>query len=77
MDETGRRQIPSTRHENLRGHRKPTGRQTHRQSHKDSRTHLADTDFTMSEVAYKVGISPKQFAKFFKDEYGFLPSKYV
>ncbi len=31
----------------------------------------------MSEVAYKVGISPKQFAKFFKDEYGSLPSKYV
>ena len=31
----------------------------------------------MSEVAYKVGISPKQFGKFFKDEYGSLPSKYV
>lgn len=44
---------------------------------KDSRTHLADTDFTMSEVAYKEGMSPKQFAKFFKDEYGSLPSKYV
>ena len=31
----------------------------------------------MSEVAYKVGISPKQFAKFFKDEYVSLRSKYV
>ena len=32
---------------------------------------------TVSEVAYKVGMSPKQFAKFFKEEYGSLPSKYV
>lgn len=32
---------------------------------------------TVSEVAYKVGISPKQFARFFKEEYGSLPSKYV
>ena len=31
---------------------------------------------TVSEVAYKVGMSPKQFAKFFKEEYGSLPSKY-
>ena len=26
----------------------------------------------MSEVAYRVGMSPKQFAKFFKEEYGVL-----
>lgn len=32
---------------------------------------------TVSEVAYKVGMSPKQFAKFYKEEYGSLPSKYV
>ena len=32
---------------------------------------------TVSEVAYKVGMSPKQFAKFFKEEYGSLPSKYA
>ena len=31
---------------------------------------------TVSEVAYNVGMSPKQFAKFFKEEYGSLPSKY-
>lgn len=31
---------------------------------------------TVSEVAYRVGMSPKQFAKFFKEEYGVLPSKY-
>ena len=43
----------------------------------DKATKIADTDFTMGEVAYKVGMSPKQFAKFFKDEYGSLPSKYV
>ena len=30
---------------------------------------------TVSEVAYRVGMSPKQFAKFFKEEYGVLPSK--
>lgn len=34
-------------------------------------------ELTVSEVAYKVGMSPKQFAKFFKEEYGSLPSKYV
>ena len=33
-------------------------------------------ELTVSEVAYKVGMSPKQFAKFFKEEYGSLPSKY-
>lgn len=32
--------------------------------------------FTVSEIAYRVGMSPKQFAKFFKEEYGVLPSKY-
>ena len=31
----------------------------------------------VSEVAYSVGFSPKQFAKYFKDEYGCLPSEFV
>lgn len=31
---------------------------------------------SVSEIAYRVGMSPKQFSKFFKEEYGVLPSKY-
>ena len=31
----------------------------------------------ISEVAYTVGFSPKQFSKYFKDEYGCLPSEYI
>ena len=31
---------------------------------------------TVGEVAARVGMSPKQFARFFKEEYGCLPSKY-
>lgn len=30
---------------------------------------------TVAEVAYSVGLSPKQFSKFFKKEYGVLPSR--
>lgn len=31
---------------------------------------------SVSEIAYSVGLSPKQFSKFFKEEYGVLPSQY-
>ena len=31
----------------------------------------------ISEVAYSVGFSPKQFTKYFKEEYGKLPSEFV
>ena len=31
----------------------------------------------VSEVAYSVGFSPKQFAKYFKEEYGCLPSEFI
>lgn len=31
----------------------------------------------VSEVAYSVGFSPKQFAKYFKEEYGSLPSEFI
>ncbi|MBV5283527.1 MAG: response regulator [Paludibacter sp.] len=38
---------------------------------------LEKTDMTISEVAYEVGYnSPKYFSKYFKDEYGILPSEY-
>ena len=29
----------------------------------------------ISQVAYQIGLSPKMFAKYFKDEYGFSPSE--
>ena len=32
---------------------------------------------SISETAYRVGLSPKQFSKFFKEEYGLLPSQYL
>lgn len=31
----------------------------------------------ISEIAWSVGLSPKQFSKYFKDEYGVLPSQFV
>lgn len=36
---------------------------------------LAGRGLTIAEVAYSVGLSPKQFSKFFKEEYGVLPSR--
>jgi DNA-binding response OmpR family regulator len=39
---------------------------------------LEKSQLTISEVAYKVGFnSPKYFAKYFKDEFGMLPSAYL
>ena len=37
---------------------------------------LEDNRQNISQVAYQVGLSPKQFAKFFKEEFGYLPSEY-
>lgn len=31
----------------------------------------------ISEIAWNVGLSPKQFSKYFKEEYGVLPSEFV
>ena len=33
-------------------------------------------DSNISQIAYQVGLSPKQFSKYFKEEYGVLPSRY-
>jgi len=30
---------------------------------------------SVSQVAWQVGLSPKQFAKYFKEEYGLSPSE--
>lgn len=38
--------------------------------------YLRDSDLSISEIAYNIGMSPKQFAKLFKEEYGCLPSQY-
>ncbi len=39
---------------------------------------LEKSQLTISEVAYKVGFnSPKYFAKYFKEEFGMLPSSYI
>ena len=31
---------------------------------------------SISQIAYQIGMSPKQFSKFFKEEFGYLPSEY-
>lgn len=38
--------------------------------------YLQNGDLSISEIAYNIGLSPKQFSKFFKEEYGCLPSQY-
>ncbi len=37
---------------------------------------LEKSQLSVSEIAYNIGLSPKQFAKYFKDVYGELPSIY-
>ena len=44
---------------------------------KQGRQLLEQSGESISQVAYRVGMSPKQFAKYFKEEYGVLPSEYM
>lgn len=45
---------------------------------KQSLYYLSKSQLYISEIAYKVGFnSPKLFAKYFKEEFGMLPSEYV
>lgn len=37
---------------------------------------LEKSQLSISQIAYEVGLSPKQFAKYFKEEFGSLPSEY-
>ena len=37
---------------------------------------LESGETSISQIAWQVGFSPKQFSKYFKDEYGCLPSEY-
>ncbi|MBP3218860.1 MAG: response regulator [Prevotella sp.] len=44
---------------------------------KRGRSLLEQGRTNISEVAYTVGFSPKQFSKFFREEYGCLPSDFI
>ena len=43
----------------------------------EGRAMLDSGETSVSQVAWSVGFSPKQFSKYFKDEYGCLPSEYI
>jgi AraC-like DNA-binding protein len=43
---------------------------------KRGRQFIEKSQLNISEIADKVGLSPKQFAKYFKEMYGELPSSY-
>lgn len=44
---------------------------------KKGRSMLEEGETSISQIAWSVGFSPKQFSKYFKDEYGCLPSEYM
>lgn len=41
------------------------------------RAMLESGETSVSQIAWSVGFSPKQFSKYFKDSYGCLPSEYI
>ena len=43
---------------------------------KRSLQYLEQSQMTISEIAYEVGMAPKVFTRYFKDEYNCLPSEY-
>ncbi len=43
---------------------------------KRGRKLLEGSQMNISQISYQVGLSPKQFAKFFKEEFGYSPSEY-
>ncbi|MBO4660210.1 MAG: helix-turn-helix domain-containing protein [Prevotella sp.] len=44
---------------------------------KRGRQLLEESGESIQQVAWRVGLSPKQFSKYFKEEYGMLPSDYI
>jgi len=44
---------------------------------KQGRHLLEQSGESVSQVAWRVGMSPKQFSKYFKEEYGMLPSEFL
>lgn len=43
---------------------------------KRGRQLIEQSQLSISEISYQVGLSPKQFSKYFKEEFGCLPSEY-
>ena len=43
---------------------------------KRGRQLLEESGESVSQVAYRVGLSPKQFARYFREAYGILPSDF-
>lgn len=41
------------------------------------RAMLENGETSVSQIAWSIGFSPKQFSKYFKDEYGCLPSEFI
>ena len=37
---------------------------------------LVQSQLSISQISYQVGLSPKQFSKYYKEEFGHLPSEY-
>ena len=44
---------------------------------KRGRQLLEESGEGVQQVAWRIGMSPKQFAKYFKEEYGLLPSDFI
>lgn len=44
---------------------------------KQGRQLLEQSGENVSQIAWRIGMSPKQFAKYFKEEYGMLPSDFI
>ena len=44
---------------------------------KQGRQLLEESGEGVQQVAWRIGMSPKQFAKYFKEEYGLLPSDFI
>ena len=44
---------------------------------REGRKRLDAGETSVSQIAYAIGMSPKQFAKYFKDETGMTPSQYI
>ena len=38
---------------------------------------LEQSQLNVSQIAYQIGLSPKQFTKYFKEEFGYVPSEYI
>ena len=44
---------------------------------REGRRLLDSGESSIAQIAYRIGMSPKQFSKYFKDETGLTPSQYL